>query len=155
MTTKVVTTFDSSSPPPRGEEQELLSGNFEFTTVFEALRHSQEVAENAFSRCAKKLFRDLLTADGVRIKLVMPDEDPVYPIWLVGATITVHVLGQYDEPLWASYLENLVSEQADLVHRLRDENGVIRLIGPLSTRISEIGDRIFSFSLKQKWSLDG
>lgn len=152
MTTKVVTTFDSDSPPPRGDQEEL-SDKFEFAQVFEALRHSREVAENVFARCAKKLFRGRL-ASSVRIKLAMPDEETKFPIWVTSAQITVAVRGAYDEPMWASYLENLVEESAVGILRLRDENETVRLIGPLSTRIQEVGVPVYTFSIKQKWAVD-
>jgi len=153
MTTKLVTAFDSDSPPPSDVSPESLANKFDFEQVFVAIQHDTEVASNVFARCAKKLFRGLLTgAAGVR--LTMPD-DAGLPMWMAHTSFTwCRRDNDWERPLLASHLENLVERHAEHLLNLRDGNATIELVGPLLTKVSEVSEGVFTFSVKQKWALN-
>lgn len=154
MTTKVVTAFDSDSPPPSDVTPEALADKFDFSHIFTALRHSHEVAENIFARCAKKLFHITLT-NKVHTKMVLPGDYSGFPLWVAATSITVSAAEKWEEPLMLSLLEHMVVEHANYILRIKERDPTIKLVGPLHTKISEVGPQVFTFSLKQKWGLDG
>lgn len=149
MPTKVVVAFDSDSPQT-DEEKKRVDGSSEFAQVFEALEHSFEVAENVFARCSKIEFRSLVGEARMR---EAKDVGTVRPIWVSENRV---VLGRKDDIGTATeLLKGLVLDLAYSVEHsaalLPVPGGDLVLVGSLNTRVSPIGEDLFSFSVKQRW----
>jgi len=155
--TQVLTAFDSDSPQTDTKETKNLEQKYDYVQVFEALVHNREVAENVFARCAKRHFRSEIAND---LKLVMPeDAGELSPVWVVDSRVLLPVVQSDTEAATAAMfivlaeeLKNLVTVLAQDVVVRRRENTSTTLIGPLTTKVSEVGENLFSFSVKQKWS---
>lgn len=153
MATKVVTTFDSSSPREETGEAEKVEQQHDFVQVLEALVHSHEVGENVFARCAKRAFRALLD-DGIRLRMPGEVQDH-WPIWVLSSSITLPISSDDDIDSTASFvLKDLVEQSAQFVNRIRRDKKSLLLIGALSTKIVEVGPKVYTFSVKQRWGLD-
>jgi len=50
------------------------------------------------------------------------------------------------------HLSDLVESLAATITKIRGEKEVL-LVGPLNTKISEVGPQVMMFALKQKWAL--
>ena len=161
--TKVLTAFDSESPQSDSDEARKLEQKYDYVQVFEALIHNQEVAENVFARCAKKHFRSLLDEDN-GLKLVMPeDAKDLSPVWMTDSRIILATATETENEaskaalfiILADELKTLVSLLAEGVkaQKARRENVSLAMIGPLSTKISEVGEGLHSFTVKQRWSV--
>lgn len=137
---KTVTSFESSTP-----EQELAEAaeeKFDYSQVASALKHDQSVAENVYARCAKHHFRKRV-GDGTQLAKEAP-----LPIWVATASVTLIFDGQLDPYI----LEALTEALAASIQDTRKERKVV-LVDALHTKISEVGAKTFTFSLKQKWGL--
>jgi len=155
MTTKGVTSFESTEPREETGEAEQVEQKHDFIQILEALYHSQEVGENVFARCAKRAFRALLN-EGVKIK--MPEEvGDHFPVWVTTSSVTLPAFPNdkdFDSTV-SGLIKDVVEQSANFVQRIRGDKKNLLLIGPLSTKIAEVGPRIFTFTIKQKWGLDG
>ena len=139
-----ITEFESSTP-----EQELAQGaaeKFDYSQVEGALKNDIMVAENVFARCAKHHLKQLL---GDKVRLADPLELISSPIWVASSSVTLF----FDEKLDTSKIEELVCAHAVFVLKLQGEQSI--RVGPLDTRIAEVTPKMFKFSLKQKWGLNG
>jgi len=150
MTTKVVTTFESD--PLDEAAAEKTEDKYDFSQVFEALQHSKEVAENVFARCSKRSFRKLLTESG-EVKMLLPGDSTALPVWVVMSSVTLNLAENWTDTLWPKLLDDMIRELAGMVVRLRKDKPTVRLIGPLSTKVAEVGQGVFTFSAKQQWGL--
>ena len=150
MTAKAISAFDSDSTQAEAGEQ------FDYAQVFSALEHSLEVANTAFCRCAKRQFRDLV-GDGQR--MMLPEDGTKLPVWYTWSSITLDFGNYWDETGlearnedYASKLKDLVALAAANVQTIRKDDEVL-LLGPLGTKLVEVGAAQFSFSIKQRWGL--
>lgn len=140
----VVTSFESGTP-----EQELAQdavGKFDYGQVEGALKNNLTVAENVFARCAKHHLRKCL---GDRARLHEPGTTLLSPIWKVGASVTL----SFNDKLDTSKLEELTEALAAAVLRVRDGEKPL-LVDPFSTKITQVGVDLFTFTIKQMGSFD-
>lgn len=139
-----VIAFESSTP-----EQKLAQGaveKFDYGQVEGALKNDLTVADNVFARCAKHHLKRLL---GDKVRLADPVELVSAPFWVAGSSVTLFFDGKLD----VLKIEELVVAHATFVLKLRGDQAI--RVGPLDTKISEVTAKMFKFSLKQKWGLDG
>jgi hypothetical protein len=149
----LVTRFESQSPLADGEE--ALKKGYDYHQVFEALVHSKEVAENVFSRCAKKQIREALGKGEVTM-LIGNEEDLPRRIWMSTLSVTMNLQGDlksYVEESSESLLE-LSDIFSDQILQSRQPGKMLFLIDALVTEILEISPARFSFRLKQKWGIE-
>lgn len=142
---QVVTSFESDTP-----EQELAKNveeKFDYSQVEGALKNDRTVAENVFSRCAKHHFRKRI---GEAVRMLNTEEQPPAPVWFFSTSVTLFI----DGPWGTLALEELTEALTAAVLKIRNEKEIV-LVGPLGTEILEVGPKLFSFRLKQKWGLDG
>lgn len=142
---KFITGFDEelSGDPPQIDE--------EFLKVFKALLLNQTVAENAFSRASKRVFREY-TSGGEFLRA--EDARALRPVW-VGLTSIVLSVDTHN----SDQCRPLSKELQDLVHSLggylnlsRGDGGNLVLIEPLKSEIQAVGTSDYKFTLKQRWS---
>ena len=152
---QVITGFDSDSPSVKEDDREN-----DYVMVFTALPHSLEVANNVFARCAKRQFRAGIASD---VKLVMPDEandilggSPLfYSEGGVALPVTTDV--EKHEQL-AKELRGLTGAVTDAVEtqyslKVGYTDPKLALVGPLFTLIRQVGESLYSFVVKQRWSI--
>ena len=153
MTNRALSDFDSDSPQEETSEQK-----FDYAQVFAALEHSLEVAETAFCRCAKRQFRDLV---GYGQRMMTPDDGVIkLPVWYTWSSVTLDFANHWDETGidarnedYASMLKDIVELAASNVQAIRKNKDEVFLVGPLITKVVEVGAAQYSFSIKQRWSL--
>lgn len=160
---ETVNLFESS--PPGHQEREPDDVPTEYNNVFEGLRHAVQVSEVVFARAVKADLRDRLSNRHIPIRLVLPEEAEVLPVWSAQSSVALLIpvpperAGDWDKakenlrPL----LESLVSS---LAHQIIDswQPGLqVDLVGPVETRIHAVRSDVYNFVIKQKWSvsLDG
>ena len=149
----LVTGFESSSPLADGEE--ALKKGYDYHQVFEALAHNKEVAENVFSRCAKKQVREALGKDKV-IMMTSAEEYLPHQTWMATLSVTIELQGDLK-----SYIEEASESLSLLSNSLsnhivgsRKEGKKLLLVDALVTEILEIAPSRYSFRLKQKWGVE-
>ena len=149
----LVTGFESQSPLADGEE--ALKKGYDYHQVFEALVHSREVAENVFSRCAKKQVREALGKDEVTM-LTSSEKEIPRKIWMSTLSVTTYLFGDlksYVEEASESLLE-LSDIFSDQILDSRRPGKKLFLVDALVTEILEISPKRYSFRLKQKWGIE-
>jgi len=154
--TKVLTAFDSDDPQIEPEEAEKIEKKHDYVQVFEALVHSLEVANTVFARCAKKHFRQSVNEYQNIHLVVAADAADLTPIWVTDSRVLLSVSfdeKKFEEQGWA--IRDLVDELARVVISTGKEKEHLDLIDPLTTKIAEVGDGMYSFSVKQRWSVHG
>lgn len=152
---RVITGFESDSPSVKEDDRE-----YDYVMVFTALPHSMEVASNVFARCAKRHFRSVISSE---TKMVMANEvDELLracPLFYVEGGIALPVTDDKSkhEGL-ATELSGLVGALADTMEtqysaRVGFKDPSLALVGPLFTQIRQVGEGLFSFVVKQRWSV--
>lgn len=149
----LVTGFESSSPLADGEE--ALKKGYDYHQVFEALVHSKEVAENIFSRCAKKQVRQALGKDDITM-MTSSEEYLPHRVWMSALSVTMELQG--DLKTHVEEASQSLSELGDVfsaqILGSRLQKKKLFLIDALATEILEIAPKRFSFRLKQKWGIE-
>ena len=150
---QVLTGFESDSPSVKEDDRE-----YDYVMVFSALPHSLEVASNVFSRCAKRHFRSVLASE---VKLVMTaeasEELKVHLLFYSEGGVVLPIADASHEHL-AKELRNLVGAVADSMEtqysqRIGYGDSKLALVGSLFTRIQQVGEGLYSFVVKQRWSI--
>jgi hypothetical protein len=149
----LVTGFESSSPPADGEE--ALKKGYDYHQVFEALVHSKEVAENVFSRCAKKQVRQAIGKDEINM-LTRDEEYLPHRIWMSALSVTMELQG--DPKAYSDEASQSLSELADTfsaqIAKSKVPGKKLFLLDALESEILEISPKRYSFRLKQKWGIE-
>lgn len=149
----LVTGFESSSPLADGEE--ALKKGYDYHQVFEALVHSKEVAENVFSRCAKKQVRQAIGKDEINM-LTRDDEYLPHLVWMSTLSVTMEVQG--DPKSYSEGASQALSDLADTFSAQIEKSKVpgkkLFLLDALESEILEISPKRYSFRLKQKWGIE-
>jgi hypothetical protein len=145
--------FESDGAAPQGA---VDHGTYE-QALF-ALKYNQGVAENVFTRRAK---RDLRVHLACAVKL-LESEDDVSPVWVDHQTIVISgVMIPKEQPveeertLGGHLLEGLVLRLASSILSSKPDGESILLINALWVRVQDLGGDRYSFSLKQKWGVHG
>jgi len=141
---QVVTSFGES------DESAAINPFEEYGHVFKALDHNFEVAENVFSRIAKRTFKTLV---GECPYKESKDARGMVPMWVSESSVVLVKPPQKDFEDWSYSLHEMI-ESTSLHLKLSTNGRPFVLIDPLSTRIQIVGEGIYRFIIKQKWALE-
>lgn len=142
-----VTGFDSKSPEGDGTGRDI-----EYPKVFAALEHSQEVAENAFSRYAKFDLANRMGPAVRRVALDQVKELDLYPVWLSEVSVVLKV-EEYTDDLNEKRGEELAVLTIRVMSSIVNlDDKIVYLIDPLRTTIKYVSKELVKFTAKQKWS---
>jgi hypothetical protein len=146
-----VTDFESSSVQKKDASK--IEQMFDYSQVEAALKlPDRGSVETAFARCAKHHFKARV-GDNIKTKMLMPEEAK-YPVWHSQVAVTVDLAeahaGYVNQfPLWlGSLTEALISSVLSSGY-----GNALCLVGALTTYVTEVGPGLFSFGLKQKWTI--
>ena len=113
-----------------------------FAAVFKALSFSHEVAENAFTCVAKKIFRTY--TEGGRF-VEVKDARELRPTWVAEASVIL--VNNAEE---VTELQRLIASLGEAF--LATEISLVALIEPLKCHIQIVGKRDYKFTIKQIWA---
>ena len=152
----IVTGFDESFEPPDGKPVDPL---LDYIQVLEALEYNIQVAENVFARAAKRTLRTAFP----KTKLKKTDEVEVgSPLWISEDSFSFvpgvkNLLAKKDRDIItkdnAKKLVELTENLASHIQNAIKGKVQVIMVDALWTRITEIGEGRYRFSIKQKWTV--
>jgi hypothetical protein len=146
---KIITGFEEELSAEGPSEAQVI--NEDFIRVFKAIQHDIEVAENAFTRAAKRAFKKY-SEGGVFTE--SKDARDMRPTWVSESTVVLPV-GRFDDPALAAMaadLQQLVVMLGKAFESTTDEPSQVSLIDPLKCRIQRVTDLDYKFTIKQMWA---
>jgi len=141
---KIITGFDEAFEESSKPQEPPLQ---EYGHIVEALKHDVTIAENAFARAAKKELKRMLTkhSDTAVMRKASECQD-LSVIWVQELSVTLNPTSSV--PGFISHLVNVLARS--VMETVKDEIAVF--IDPLQVHILHIGETLYTFRLKQKWS---
>lgn len=143
--------FDSASPSSDVRRPEDIRAEYE--KIFEAIPHSIEVAGNIFARTAKTHLQNSFFGRGIPVvRWTREGVSALLPVWVAQSSVTLDAQdGRHS--FRGELLERLVSSLAGHITSCWHPTHHLNLVDSAFTNIIQTDDTIFSFFVKQKWSL--
>lgn len=143
----IVTGFTESFEP---QDEEPVHPLLDYIQTLDALEHNILVAENVFSRAAKKTLRKVFPDS----KLRKASESQGSPLWITENNV-VFELGESSKEELARMMAEIVENLAKYIHDVtQTTNRPVVMIDALRTQVMEVGKNHYRFYVKQKWTID-
>lgn len=152
---KIVTGFDETFDPLDEKPAHPL---LEYTQALDAIEHSLQVTENVFARASKKDLRKILPKARLRKS---EDARGMLPLWVASSDVAFDLKEKNTYEDWPAVREDKAELLSSLVRLLAykileavEGKGDLVLVDALRVKISEVGENVYRFSLKQKWTVE-